>query len=106
MAFQTRTRDVGRVSEKDSTKTLGKSLVAGVLAILSTMYLLNPLPDMTDLIPFVGNLDEAAAAAVLLSCLSYFGLDLKRVFGVKQPGSGSGPQGAKPVPGKVVNEQD
>ena len=30
---------------------------------------------------FIGNLDEAAAALLLLNCLAYFGFDLRRFFG-------------------------
>lgn len=99
------------MSEKNQSKSLGKSLVAGGLAILSTIYLLNPgagffgdiIPDN---LPFLGNLDEAAAAAMLLSCLSYFGLDLKRLFGRGGDSpSSSHSQGAKPVPGRVVEEE-
>lgn len=98
------------MSENESSRTLGKSLVAGVLTILSTIYLLNPGWGVIDIIPdnlpIFGNLDEAAVAAILLSCLSYFGLDLKRLFGGKSPdrAAGGGVQGPKPVPGKVVDE--
>ena len=96
------------MSEKESSKTLGKSLVAGVLAILSTIYLLNPGFGVIDIIPdnmpVFGNLDEAAVAAILLSCLSYFGLDLKRLFGGRsQERTAGGAQEAKPVAGKVVD---
>jgi hypothetical protein len=31
-----------------------------------------------DNIPIIGNLDEAAATLLLLNCLAYFGLDLRR----------------------------
>jgi hypothetical protein len=93
------------VSEKQDGKTFGKSLVAGVLAILSTVYLLNPGAGIIDIIPdnipIFGNLDEAAATAILLGCLSYFGLDLKRLFGGAPKTTA---QGEKPVPGKVVEE--
>jgi hypothetical protein len=33
-----------------------------------------------DNLPLVGNLDEAAAVALLLMCLSYFGIDLPNIF--------------------------
>lgn len=90
------------MSEKGEGKTLGKSLVAGVLAILSTVYLLNPgagfIEIIPDNLPFVGNFDEAAAAALLLGCLTYFGLDLRRLFG----GAKGGGNGEKSAPGRVV----
>ena len=34
-----------------------------------------------DNIPGIGNLDEAAAATMLISCLAYFGLDIGSLFG-------------------------
>jgi hypothetical protein len=33
-----------------------------------------------DNIPLVGNLDETAAAALLIMCLGYFGIDLPNIF--------------------------
>ena len=33
-----------------------------------------------DNIPLMGNLDEAGAAALLIMCLSYFGIDLTNIF--------------------------
>jgi len=57
----------------------GSSLVVGGLAVLSALYLLNPGFGIFDLIPdnlpVVGNLDETAAAALLVSSLAYFGFD-------------------------------
>ena len=44
------------------------------------IYLVNPTAGMVELIPdvvpFIGNLDEATATALLLGCLSYFGIEL------------------------------
>ena len=99
-------QDGVNVSEKQDGKTFGKSLVAGVLGILSTIYLLNPGFGVADIIPdnipIFGNLDEAAATAILLGCLSYFGLDLKKLFGGAR-GTPTAP-GEKAVPGKVVED--
>ena len=54
------------------------------LGLFSTFYLLNPgagiFEIIPDNIPIVGNLDEAAAAALLLACLRYFGYDLSDLF--------------------------
>ena len=48
------------------------------------MYLLNIgagfIELIPDNIPLVGNLDEAGAAALLIMCLSYFGIDLTNIF--------------------------
>jgi len=58
-----------------------------VLAVgaIATLYLLNPTFGVFELIPdntpLIGNLDEAAAAALLLACLRYLGLDLTQAFG-------------------------
>lgn len=64
-----------------------KSLLVALVAILSALYLINPtagiIEFLPDNLPFVGNLDEATAAAVLLACARYFGFDLSRFFGRK-----------------------
>jgi len=61
-----------------------KILIAGI-GILAGLYLLNPGFGVFELIPhnvpFVGNLDEATAAFLLLSPLAHFGLDVRDVFG-------------------------
>ena len=48
------------------------------------MYLLNIgagfIELIPDNIPLVGNLDETGAAALLIMCLSYFGIDLTNIF--------------------------
>ncbi len=62
-----------------------KKLLVAVIGILSGLYLLNPgfgiFELIPDAIPFVGNLDEGAAAFLLLSSLAYFGIDIREVFG-------------------------
>ena len=62
-----------------------KKLVVGVIGFLSLLYLLNPglgiFEVIPDNFPFIGNMDEAGATFLLLSSLSYFGLDLMSVFG-------------------------
>jgi len=54
------------------------------LGLLSVLYLLNPTAGLFEIIPdnlpFIGNLDEAAAVALLLMCLKYFGIDLPNIF--------------------------
>ncbi|NOY00424.1 MAG: DUF1232 domain-containing protein [Verrucomicrobia bacterium] len=60
------------------------SLIIGGLGVFSVIFLLNPgagfFFEIPDNIPIIGNLDEAAAAALLISCLAYFGFDVTRIF--------------------------
>ncbi len=55
-----------------------------LLGLLSTIYLLNPTAGFFELIPdnipIIGNLDEAAAVALLVMCLRYFGYELPDIF--------------------------
>ena len=63
-----------------------KSFVVAITAVLSALYLLNPTAGVDiipDFLPFVGNLDEATAMAVLVACMRYFGYDLAGFFGKK-----------------------
>jgi len=59
------------------------------LGLLSVIYVLNPTAGffelIPDYIPIIGNLDEAAAVALLLMCLRYFGYDLPNIFNREQP---------------------
>lgn len=61
-----------------------KSVIVAILGLLSILYIINPTAGIFELIPdnlpFVGNLDELAASTLLLSCLSYFGIDLFNIF--------------------------
>lgn len=65
-----------------------KKLIVVILGMLSVLYLLNPGAGVFELIPdnipFIGNLDEAAAVALLLACLRYFGIELPDIFGRKK----------------------
>ncbi|WP_432823920.1 DUF1232 domain-containing protein [Trichloromonas sp.] len=65
-----------------------KLAVLGV-GLLAVIYLLNPGAGIFELIPdnlpYIGNLDEAAAVALLLGCLRYFGIDLTSIFRRDQP---------------------
>jgi len=61
-----------------------KNVLVFLLGMAAVIYLLNPgagffelLPDN---LPFIGNLDEAAAVGLLLMCLKYFGLDFPGLF--------------------------
>ena len=72
-----------------------------LLGLLSTLYLLNPTAGFFELIPdnipIIGNLDEAAAVALLVMCLRYFGYELPDIFnrGDKASPSGNTPQAKK-----------
>ncbi|MEA3210665.1 MAG: hypothetical protein QOE70_3722 [Chthoniobacter sp.] len=61
-----------------------RSLFVFLLGVLATLYLLNPgagfIELIPDNIPFLGNLDEAAATGLLLACLRYFGVDPVSLF--------------------------
>lgn len=76
--------------EKEEKKGLGTSIVVGVIGLFSLVYLFNPTGGFIELIPdnfpVIGNLDEAAAAALLISCLAYFGIDFGGLFGRKKEG--------------------
>jgi uncharacterized membrane protein YkvA (DUF1232 family) len=61
-----------------------KSLAVSLIGVVATLYLVNPGAGIFELIPdnlpLVGNLDEAAATALLLACLRYFGFDPMSLF--------------------------
>ncbi len=61
-----------------------KNSIVLLLGLLSVIYLLNPGAGIFELIPdnlpFVGNLDDAAALALLVMCLQYFGINLPDLF--------------------------
>lgn len=56
-------------------------VMAGVIGIL---YIMNPtagiLELIPDIIPFIGNLDEAAAMFLIYSAAEYFGYNIKSLF--------------------------
>lgn len=61
-----------------------KSIGIAVLGLIGIIYILNPtagiIEIIPDAIPIIGNLDEAAAVALVLGALRYFGIDLTRFF--------------------------
>jgi uncharacterized membrane protein YkvA (DUF1232 family) len=62
-----------------------KDLLVGLAAFISLVYLLNPTAGIIELIPdnfpIVGNLDEAAAVAIILAAFRYYGIDLTSFLG-------------------------
>ena len=61
-----------------------KKILVFCIGLLSVLYILNPMAGIFEIIPdnlpLIGNLDEAAAVALLLMCLKYFGIDLPNIF--------------------------
>ena len=69
-----------------------KSLLVLLVGAIAAVYLLNPgagfIELIPDNIPIIGNLDEAGATVILISCFAYFGIDLrpyKNLFQRKSP---------------------
>lgn len=61
-----------------------KSVGIALLGLFALVYLVNPTAGFFELLPdnlpFLGNLDEAAATAILLAVLRHFGVDLAKFF--------------------------
>ncbi|OGU54416.1 MAG: hypothetical protein A2V66_10805 [Ignavibacteria bacterium RBG_13_36_8] len=61
-----------------------KGVIVFCLGVISILYLLNIgvgiIELIPDNIPFIGNLDDAGAVALLLMCLRYFGFDVTNIF--------------------------
>jgi len=61
-----------------------KDVFIVMLGVLALIYILNPgagiLEIIPDNLPVIGNIDEAAAGLILISCLRYFGLDFSNLF--------------------------
>ncbi len=59
--------------------------MVALAGILSLVYLLYPYAVIFELIPdnfpFVGNLEESTACAIILACFRYYGIDLTRFLG-------------------------
>ncbi len=72
--------------EKGKRSVVG-SIVVGLFGAVGAVYLVNPTAGFFELIPdnipVIGNLDEAAAAVLLVSALAYFGIDIGGLFGRK-----------------------
>jgi uncharacterized membrane protein YkvA (DUF1232 family) len=68
-------------------RTFLGNLVAIVGGLIAAVYLVNPTAGFIELIPdnipFFGNLDEAAAAAILIAALAHFGFDVTKIFSKK-----------------------
>jgi uncharacterized membrane protein YkvA (DUF1232 family) len=66
----------------EQKKSPFKSLIALIGGVIGLIYLLNPTAGVIEIIPdnipFIGNLDEAAAVVLILGSLRYFGIDLTK----------------------------
>ncbi len=62
-----------------------KNILVALAGLISLVYLINPTAGILELIPdnlpIVGNLDEAAACAIILAAFRYFGIDLTGFIG-------------------------
>jgi uncharacterized membrane protein YkvA (DUF1232 family) len=69
--------------ESGVNKTV-KALLVAIIGVIATIYLVNPtagiIECLPDNIPVIGNLDEAGATAILISCLAYFGIDVTQII--------------------------
>ncbi len=67
-----------------------KNILVLLAGLLSLVYLVNPTAGVFELIPdnlpIVGNLDEAAACAILLATFRYYGIDLTSFLGRRVKG--------------------
>ena len=74
-----------------------KKIAVAAVGLLSLVYLFNPTAGFIELIPdnfpIIGNLDEAAATALLLSAMRYFGLDFMNLFSKNDMNSPPPPKG-------------
>ena len=68
-----------------SLKRKIKDILVAIAGGLSLLYLANPTAGIFELIPdnfpIVGNLDEAAACAIILAAFRYYGIDLTAFLG-------------------------
>jgi len=62
-----------------------KDIMVALAGLVSFVYLINPgagfLEIIPDNFPIIGNLDEAAACAIILAVFRYYGIDLTSFFG-------------------------
>lgn len=69
-----------------------KSLVMAGLGTFCALYLANPgwgwIEFIPDVVPGLGNLDEAVASILLLRVLAYFGINLVGLGGKTPPAQG------------------
>jgi uncharacterized membrane protein YkvA (DUF1232 family) len=79
-----------------------KDILVALAGFVSFVYLINPgagfLEIIPDNFPIIGNLDEAAACAIILAAFRYYGIDLTAFLGrgawgrSQSPGKKDGPK--------------
>ena len=85
-----------------------QSIIAGTAGLFSLVYLFNPTAGVDfipDFLPIVGNLDEAAAATILIAALAYFGLDVTRLFGRASVVDAANAYGKKDKDGEIIEAE-
>ncbi len=77
--FASRNYSQRRQTASNKTKAM-KNIFVIITGLLSVVYLINPTAGIFEIIPdsfpIIGNLDEAAACALFIAVLRYFGIDL------------------------------
>ena len=72
-------------AREEAPRSIVASIFAVLIATLSVVYLANPTLGVFEIIPdnmpIVGNIDEATATALLISCLGYLGIRLPFLSG-------------------------
>lgn len=75
-----------RGARSPARRTTAGKVAAALALLLGVVYLVNPTAGVVELIPdvlpFVGNLDEATATGLVIWGLSYYGID---IFRAQQP---------------------
>ena len=80
---------------------LATAFAAGVYMIFPTLGIFELIPDA---IPIIGSLDEGAATLILLNTLSYYGLDITRLYGKRQPSKKYKRRRRKPNRSEQINQ--
>ena len=79
-----------------------KKILVALAGLFSLVYLLNPgvFELIPDNFPIIGNLDEAAAVAIILAAFRYYGIDLTSFLGrgVRDRSKSSGKKGSPESP--------
>jgi hypothetical protein len=61
---------------------MAKNVLIAVMGVISLLYIINPTAGvfeiLPDNLPFIGNIDEATATALLIACLRYYGWDITK----------------------------
>lgn len=79
-----------------------KDLTVVVVALIAFFYIFNPgagiLEFIPDNFPVIGNLDEAAAVAIIVSAFKYFGISFPNIFKSEERKSETAKKNLKTLP--------